>query len=185
MDDDTKYLIDVNKENLERVIKFVDVMDGKAKFIFTLALALTAYLVTQLGPYLDAHAKCCALNVWAPPFFVVLDAMVLGCLGCFIATAIMVICAITPRTGQHSGRTSPFFFGTIASLPLEDFKKAMNEITPNQVIDQLADQTYDNAKIVKQKTNYVRRSIKLFYCGMACFFAFTVGRPLLLSLVAR
>ena len=185
MDEDTKYLIDVNKENLERVIKFVDVMDGKAKFILTLVLALTAYLVAQLGSYLDVHAKWGAFSVWAPPFFVILDLMALCCLGCFITTAVTVICAITPRTGQHSGRISPFFFGTIASLPLEDFKKAMNAITPTQVIDQLADQTYDNAKIVTRKTEYVRRSIKLFYYGIACFFAFTIGRPLLLSLVAR
>jgi len=111
--------------------------------------------------------------------------MVIGCLGCFIAAAITVICAISPRTDQHSGRTSPIFFGTIAKSPLEDFKKTMGLITPNQVIDQLADQTYDNAKIVARKTAYVLRSIKLFYYGMACFFVFTIGRPLLLSLVAR
>ena len=55
--EDTTYLIDVNKDNLDRVIGFVDVIDGKAKFILSLVLALTAYLVAQLGPYLDAHAK--------------------------------------------------------------------------------------------------------------------------------
>src|SRR5437870_4496139 len=80
MDEDSKYLIDVNKDNLDRVISFVDVMDGKAKFILTLVLALTAYLVTQLGPYLDAHAKWGLGHPWAPVFFVLLDLVALACL---------------------------------------------------------------------------------------------------------
>jgi len=185
MDEDTKYLMDVNKENLERVIKFVDVMDGKAKFILTLVVALTAYLVAQLGPYLDVHAKWGAPSVWAPPFFVILDLVALGCLACFIATAISVINVIKPRTDRHSGRHSHLFFGTIAGMSLEEFKSSMSVITPNQIIDQLADQTYNNAKIVMKKTDYVRRSIRLFYWGVACFLLFTIGRPILLSLVAR
>src|SRR6266446_10404132 len=122
MDEETKHLIDVNRDNLDRVIGFVDVMDGKAKFTLTLVLALTAYLVTQLGPYIDAHAKWGTGHPWAPVFFVLLDVLVFGCLGCFIATAITVICAISPRTCQHSGRVSPLFFGTIASMPIADFK---------------------------------------------------------------
>ena len=185
MDEDTAYLIDVNKDNLDRVIGFVDVIDGKAKFILTLVLALTAYLVAQLGPYLDAHATWGNGHAWAPVFFVILDLVALACLGCFISTAITVICAISPRTTQHSGRISPFFFGTIASMPIEDFKTTMKTITPNDVINQLADQTFDNAKIVTQTTGYVRRSINLFWWGMTCFFAFTIFRPILLSLVTR
>jgi hypothetical protein len=61
----------------------------------------------------------------------------------------------------------------------------MKDLTPNDVIDLLADQTFDNAKIVKQKTAHVQRSIKLFYAGMTCFFIFTIGRPILLSFLPR
>jgi hypothetical protein len=42
MEDDTKHLIDLNRDNLARAIAFGGVMDGKAKFILTLVLALTA-----------------------------------------------------------------------------------------------------------------------------------------------
>lgn len=61
----------------------------------------------------------------------------------------------------------------------------MRTITPNQVIDLLAEQTYDNAKIIAQKTTNVQGCIRLFYWGMACFFAFTIGRPVLLGFLAR
>ena len=56
-------------------------------------------------------------------------------------------------------------------MPIEDLKRTMKTVTANDVIDQLADQTFDNAKIVLQKTGYVRRSINLFWWGMTCFFA--------------
>jgi hypothetical protein len=50
------------------------------------------------------------------------------------------------------GCVSPLFFGAIASMPIEDFKTTVKDITPNGVIDQLADQTSDNAKIVAQES---------------------------------
>jgi hypothetical protein len=112
-----------------------------------------------------------------------MDVLALACLTCFILTAITVVCAISPRTTQHSGRISPLFFGTIVGMGIEDFKNKMKTITPEEVIDQLDGQTFDNAKIVQQKTGDVRRSIKLFWWGMTCFFIFTIFRPILLSLV--
>jgi hypothetical protein len=50
------------------------------------------------------------------------------------------------------GCVSPLFFGAIASMPIEDFKTTMKDITPNGVIDQFTDQTSDNAKIVAQES---------------------------------
>ena len=92
--------------------------------------------------------------------------------------------AIKPRTGQHSERPSAIFFGTIVKMPIEDFKAKMHRLTPNEVIDLLADQTYDNAKVVQQKTANVQQCIKWFHWGMALFLVFTIGRPILLSFVA-
>jgi hypothetical protein len=185
MEEDSKHLIDLNKDNLARVIAFAGVMDSKARFVLTLVLALTAYLVSQLGGYMEAHARWTAMPTWAPTFFVILDAMALASLFCFITTAITVVRTIAPRLSQHSGRPSPLFFATIAQTGIEDFKATMRTITPNQVIDLLAEQTYDNAKIIAQKTSSIRGCIRLFYWGMACFFAFTIGRPVLLGFLAR
>lgn len=185
MDDDTKYRIEVNKHNLTRIISFVGVMDSKAKFILTLVLALTAYLVTQLGSFLEVHGRWGAMTNWAPSFFVLLDLMAAVCLCCFIAAAVKVLCVISPRIDQHSGRTSPLFFDTIAKMPIEDFKAIMKQLAPNDVIELLADQTYDNAKVVQQKTADVQQCVKLFLWGMASFFGFTIGRTILVGLVAQ
>ena len=116
MDDETKQIIDTNKDNLARVLGFVNVMDGKAKFILTLVLALTGYLVTQLGTYANAHARWASMPNWAPPFFVILDIAALGCLACFTATALIVIQCIKPRTKRHTGKDSPIFFADRKSV---------------------------------------------------------------------
>ena len=181
MDDDKKLLIDTNKENLSRVISFANVMDGKATFILTLVLALTGYLVSQLGPYLDAHAHWASTN-WAPTFFFLLDVAAFGCLACFTTTAIYVVRCIKPRVKRHTGKTSPLFFGTIAEGSHEEFKAIMKTLTPESVIDTLADQTFDIAKIVQEKMCNVQHGFTYFLCGLCCFLAFTIARPIVLSL---
>ncbi len=183
MEEDTKHIIDVNRDNLARIIGFVGVMDSKAAFVLTLVLALTAYLVSQLGPFLTAHVEHRAANAWAPVFFVLLDTLALACLCCFVADTLIIIHAIKPRTERHTGKHSPLFFDTIAMMPCEEFKDRMQNITPNQYIENLIDQAFDNAKIVRQKTASVQRSVTIFCWGLGFFFAFTIGRPILIALV--
>jgi hypothetical protein len=60
MDDNDRYLMDINKDNLARVIGFASTYDSKANFVLTLILALTAYLIAELPSYVDAHARHCS-----------------------------------------------------------------------------------------------------------------------------
>jgi len=166
MDDEQKLRIDASKDNLARVISFANVMDGKATFILTLTLALTGYLVSQLGPYLEAHAKWNAMPNWAPPCFYLLDGAGLASLVFFIATAISVIQCIKPRLTQHTGNQSPFFFGSIAAGSHEKFKETMKTLSPVSIMETLADQTFDIAKIVQTKAAYVQRSFRCFLIGL-------------------
>ena len=184
MDQDTQYLIDVNQANLERVIGFVGVMDAKAKFVLTLVLALTGYLVTQLSSFIDAHTRIDMMPPWAATLMILLDLAAATCLAFFITAAIIAIRAIQPSTIRHTGKTSPLFFHTIADTSHEAFKQQMKTLLPNELIDLLADQTYDNAKIVQQKTQAVQRSMKTFFIGLACFFAFTIGRTIIIGVFA-
>ncbi|MBL0158885.1 MAG: hypothetical protein IPP47_17520 [Bryobacterales bacterium] len=186
MDNDTSHLIEANKDNLARVIGFVSVIDAKAQFVLTLVLALTSFLSTQLSAYLDAHQRLSQATTITTISFVVLDAALFACIALFFASAtVLLLKTIAPRTAQHTGKCSPLFFGTIACLPHEDFKKIMRELTPTDVIDRLADQTYDNAKIVTEKAKSVTRSVKLFLAGVACFLIFTMGRSILLGIVGE
>ncbi len=183
--EDKKYLLDLNQANLERIIGFVGVMDAKAKFVLTLVLALTGYLVAQLTSFIDAHKHIEMVPSWAATLMILLDIAATGCLACFIRAAIIAIQAIQPATIRHTGKASPLFFDTIADMPHEEFKQRMKTLQPDETLDLLADQTYDNAKIVQQKTRAVQASISAFFIGLACFFLFTVGRTIIIGVFTR
>lgn len=181
MEADNKYLIDLNQANLERIIGFVSVMDAKAKFVLTLVLALTGYLVSQLSSFIDAHTRIASMPSWAGTLIILLDVAAIACVALFIRSAIIAIQAMRPATTRHTGKASPLFFDTIANMAHEEFKQRMKTLLPNEALDLIADQTYDNAKIVQQKTRAVQRSIKAFFLGLACFFIFTIGRTVVIG----
>src|ERR1035438_4886797 len=100
MDDETKYRIEANEHNLARTIGFVGIIDTKATFVLSLVLALTAYFVAQLGPFLNAHVQHQKPNPWEPVFFVLLDLVATACLTCFLIDAIII------RSEEHTSESS-------------------------------------------------------------------------------
>jgi len=178
MDDNDRYLLDINKDNLTRVIGFSGAYDTKANFALTIILALTAYLTAELPSYIDAHAKH-PTHTW----FALLDLAAIGCFVFFLWAVVLIAMTIRPNVGQHTQKPSPLFFQSIASMPLDDFRKTMSSLPANEALRLLAEQTYDNAKVVAKKHARVHEAINRFFWGVLCFLAFTIGRSILLALV--
>jgi hypothetical protein len=178
MDDNERYLLEINKDNLARTIGFAGAYDTKANFVLTVILALTAYLIAELPAYVDAHAKYPTLT-----WFALLDLAVIGCLGLFLWAVILIVMTIRPNVEQHSQKPSPLFFHSIASMPLDDFRKRMSSLPPNETIGLLVEQTYDNAKVVTRKQIRVHGAINQFMGGLLCFLVFTIGRAVFLALI--
>jgi hypothetical protein len=177
MNDNDRYLLDINKDNFARIIGFAGAYDAKANFVLTVILALTAYLVAELPSYVDAHAKH-PTHAW----FALLDLSFIGCVGLFLWALVLIVLTIRPNVTQHSQKHSPLFFQTIAAMPLDDFRKLMTTLSMNSAIDLIAEQTYDNAKIVARKHARVHDAITRFFLGVLCFLVFTIGRSILLAL---
>ena len=178
MDENERYLVDINKDNLTRVIGFASTYDTKANFALTIILALTAYLTAELPSYIDAHAKHPA-HTW----FVLLDLAAIGCLGFFLWAVVLIVMTIRPNVGQHTQKPSPLFFQSIASMPLDEFRKTMASLPIDETLRLLAEQTYDAAKVVAKKHARVHEAINWFFWGVLCFLAFTIGRSILLALI--
>lgn len=178
MDDNDRYLLDINKDNLARVIGFAGSYDTKANFTLTMILALTAYLVAELPAYIDAHAKH-PTHAW----FALLDLAAIGCLGFFLWAAVLIILTIRPNVSQHTQKPSPLFFQSIASMPLDEFRKTMTSLPVSEALHMLAEQTYDNAKVVATKHARVHEATSRFFWGVLCFLIFTIGRSILLALI--
>ena len=90
---------------------------------------------------------------------------------------------IRPNVEQHSQKPSPLFFHSIASMPLDDFRKMMSSLPANETICLLIEQTYDNAKVITRKQIRVHGAINRFLGGLLCFLVFTIGRSILLALI--
>lgn len=178
MTDEQKLLVDVNKDNLARAISFGPVYDGKAKFVLSLVLALTAYLLTELPRYVTAHA-----NLPTDAWFVLLDVICVLCLLSFLKATLCVIHAIRPKVHQPSQKPSPLFFHTIAQLPIDVFRTTMESLTPDQVVTLLAEQTYDNAQIMVVKNACVNCATDWLFRGLTCFLLFTVGQAIRIALL--
>lgn len=178
MDDQDHYLLDVNKDNLARVIGFAGAYDTKANFALTLILALTAYLVAELPSYINAHAKH-PQNPW----FALADLAAVGCLVFFLWAVWLIVMTIRPNIAQHSQKPSPLFFQSIALMAMDDFKCKMGTLTVDDALCLLAEQTYDNAKVVAMKHTRVHDAMDRFFGGLLCFLGFTIGRAVLLALL--
>lgn len=170
-------LVTLNKDNLARVIGFADLYDSKAKFVLTVVLAITGYFLTELTSFITMHAMHAT-----DPWFVLLDIVAASCLGFFLTAVFFIVWTIRPNTNQHSQKKSPFFFQSIASYPLDEFKAVMTTLTESSAITFLAEQTYDNAKVVTRKDTIVRRSFNCFIIGTVCFLLFSIGRAIVLAL---
>ena len=165
MEDNDRYLLDINKDNLTRVIGFASTYDTKANFALTVILALTAYLIAELPSYIDAHAKHPQV-VW----FALVDLAAIGCLGFFLWAVVLIVLTIRPNVAQHSQKPSPLFFHSIASMPLDDFKKKMASLEANEALCLLAEQTYDNAKVVATKQTRVQERSTGFLGSCSAFW---------------
>ncbi len=177
--------ITVNRDNLARVIHFVGIVDAKAQFVLTLVLALTAYLVTELGSFFGAERAHIASRGLVLAAFAFMDIVLGACVVLFVFALLKVLEAITPRVKPYSGNTSLLFFRTIDSMPRDEFKQRMSGLSAAQLTNELIDQTYDNAKVVTRKAADVRKSIVYFKLGLLAFGIFTLVHPLLLALVAK
>jgi Family of unknown function (DUF5706) len=178
MNDNDRYLLDINKDNLTRVIGFASTYDTKANFVLTIILALTAYLIAELPSYIAAHAKH-PQNPW----FALADVAAIGCLSFFLWAVALIVMTIRPNVVQHSQKPSPLFFQSIASMAFDDFKNKMASLKADEALCLLAEQTYDNAKVVATKHARVHDAINRFFWGVLCFLIFTIARSILLALV--
>ena len=59
----------------------------------------------------------------------------------------------------------------------------MRQPPVNDALRLLAEQTYENAKLLAKKHARVHEAINRFFWRVLCFLAFTIGRSILLALI--
>ncbi len=151
---------------LARQIAWIQTADTRAGFILPLATSMLGVIVALIPK------DTCAWELW--PLFFALSASLLLAL-----SLLFVAFASFPRTTGPEG--SLIFFGGIASLDLENYKKKVNELTAMKYRDDLIAQCHRNGQIADKKYYWVKQSMRLVFLSLpfwalAVFMLFNLGK---------
>jgi hypothetical protein len=154
--------INIEEENLKRVISWINTSDVKVAAILTFHIFLIGFLASRGSDIKQIWIQNQINNYSFPlvlSFFTYIFSTIYSVYYAFKA----LFPDITPR-----GEVSLFFFGTIPSLGIEKFKRNFKKITFDETEDDLLSQTFINAEIAGMKFKNVKQSIKaLFIVGLA------------------
>lgn len=148
------------KDELERSLERVHGWAKSADQKVSIFLAFQGVVVIPCFKYISANFKK------FPCFYIV-----------FLAAGVVLvlfsigksISAIFPRLKNHKGKKSLTYFGDIASLELNVFKKEIKKSSAEDYKNELIDQIHISSKIAYSKHRKFSHAIILFVMGMVIF----------------
>jgi len=157
---DSPDVVSLNEYNLGLVIRWIHFADSKAAFLLTITLALFGASFAAVPSAAKVVVACVTLGgcFWMIP--AVLLALYLAFAGCALAAVVTLVNVVKPRLVPKTWRKSPFFYQTVAMMELETFKKTMSSMSTHQAIDELADQTFNNADVALKKYEKIKDGIR-------------------------
>jgi hypothetical protein len=160
--------LDFLQTELSRVSGWIQFTDQKAGFIAVFYSAILGFLVTQREE-ISSHLFVCSLahNVWVLSFLVMAVFLSVGIYHLFFT--------VLPKLRNTNTKKSFFYFGTIASMKLDDYQKGLEELSDEDVRSQLKEQIHTNSVIARTKMQSVKKStFFLFWSGIIVFVLFII-----------
>ena len=139
------------QENLNRNIDFIRQADTKAAFIATVLIASAGYLLASL----DIKA-----NIQSGWFI----ALSIACATSFLVTSYFIVMGIHPTIKEKIAKPSLIYYGAIAVMDLETFKRKRRKLDEDKLEDFVLDQIYVTSVIANSKMKSVQRA---FYAVLA------------------
>jgi phosphoglycerol transferase MdoB-like AlkP superfamily enzyme len=129
--------------SLQRKLTWIGRHDTRIAFVAGVSIAM-------LGVLANAAAS---IKSWNWPLYVVF-----GFAAVLIAVSLVLIyCSQYPKTTSRN--SSLVFFGTIAELKLDEYKKRFKERTNEEYLDDLLCQVHINAEILSKKFSFLKASL--------------------------
>jgi small-conductance mechanosensitive channel len=153
--------VDISKYNLDLVIRWIHFADSKAQFLLAITLALfgASFAAVPSGARLAvAWVKAGgALSLAAGALILLYASFFVFA----VLTILKLVHVVRPRLVPKTCRKSPLFYQTASLMELAEFKRAMANMNDAQALDELADQTYNNASVATEKYRDVQAATKL------------------------
>lgn len=170
---------DVNKYSKEDAFKTLELtnywignVDTKASLGLAFIVALLAIIFYNAGTMpvafenlstaIEEETVSCSTIIGA--FLVAV--LYLTCL----ASIIMFFLAIRGRIQTNGTKKSMFFFGTIATLPLNDFKAKTIDMKDKELTKDILEQVHINSRICSAKFNFYNKGLWLLLSSTVLFF---------------
>lgn len=148
--------IEASYRNLERVITWIQNADNKSSIVLAFNTAMIAVFFERL-PYV---LKMISLYRSDKHFLdIAVCLLLLAFLTCFIASIFNAVKVIFPDVHPRVTKKL-FFFGSIAALSKDDFIKGMNDLTDEDILNTLSEQTYINSEIASNKFRHLKLAWK-------------------------
>lgn len=138
------------EENLRRQLDWVGRHDARAAFI-------AGVCITMLGVIANLNWNTVTSSAWLYYFFTTSLLILL--------LSLLFIC-LSQFPKVKSPNSSLLFFGTIVCRSFKDFSKEFKELNDKAYLDDLLHQIYINAKILKQKFDYLKTSLVLLLAAV-------------------
>ena len=95
-----------------------------------------------------------------------------------LITLISLMLVIIARTKNPNKSSSVFFFGTISSVNLKDYKKELLTMSDNEILNDLVEQIHTNSKICTKKAKYYNFGMRTLLVTVSLWFICMVFRLL-------
>lgn len=93
----------------------------------------------------------------------------------YIANFAALLCfvlAITARVDNPNNAQSIFYFGSISTFKLIDYKEKTNNITEQEILEDLKEQIHTNSLICNKKTKHFIRGVKFLVATIFLLFIY-------------
>lgn len=163
-------------QSLEMVNTWISNMDTKVSFALAIAGVLIGIIFGSGFP--NALQRVCEVSKLAELNGGEIIGAILVCLLYLVSfsSIISFMLSIIARVKNLNNVPSVFFFGTIEKMNLQNYKEKLNQMTEQQIIEDLEEQIHTNSRICSQKAKWYNIGIKCLMATIVLWFICMVFR---------
>ncbi len=157
-------------QSLNMINTWISNIDTKISFALALAGVIIGIIFSTGLP--DALQRVGKVSKLSELYGGEIIAAVLVCL-LYIASFLSILyfmLSIIARVKNLNNTPSIYFFGSISVMDLQDYKYKVNNITEQEIIEDLEEQIHTNSKICNEKSKCYNRGIKFLLVTIILWF---------------
>lgn len=177
--------LSVCEYQLRMTFEFVQMADRKARFLMRIGLGLLGATFIGLPPTMNVLGGSLEDGGGALVAFGAVVLMYGVCVACLLVAMSKVISVVRPRivNADEQRAPSPFFFQSIASMPIDQYKRMMRQLKPEQAVDELTTMIYHNSLVADAKFRKLDEAVRWMLRGGLVGFVFALLVVITIGLV--